>query len=170
MSWEPGALLELRTERFVLRTMTREDVTDTFIGWIADPAVMLGMNLPRRRLSRAQAVRWVLSHDNRSRFFVAICLAGDGTQIGFFTIDCNLQHRVAETSVVIGDRAWWGKNVVIETRSALLDFLFGSVGMHEVLGRPHGRNFSSIYNYQAMGFQCEGVLREQMRSIGDDDG
>ena len=168
MSWAPGALLELKTERFVIRTMTREDVTDHFISWLADPEVMLGLNLPRRRLSRPQAVRYVLGHDNRTKFCLAICLNPDGPQIGFFIVNCDLRHKFAETSVVIGDRDFWGKNVVIETRSALLDFLFDQMNMHKVLGRPHGRNFSSIFNYKAMGFKCEAILREQMCSIQDE--
>ena len=140
---ELDLLLELTTERFVVRTLTREDVTDDFIGWLADPEVMVGMNLPRRRLTRAQAVRWTLAHDNRTRF----CLRTDGQRIGFFTISCDLGHRCAETSVVVGDHDWWGKNVVMEARSALLDFLFERMDMHKVIGRPHGRNFASIYNH-----------------------
>jgi len=167
MNWEPGALLKLETERFVIRTMIREDVTDDFLSWLLDPEVMLGLNLPRRRLSRLQAVRYVLGHDNRTKFFLTICLRQEGRQIGFFTVDCNLQHKSAETSVVVGDRDFWGKNVVIEARSALLNFLFDQMKMHKVLGRPHGRNFSSIFNYKALGFKCEGILREQMCSIQD---
>lgn len=168
MSWEPGALLTLQTERFIVRTMTREDVTDTFTGWLADSEVMLGLNLPRKRLSRLQAVRYVLGHDNRTTFCLAICLREDGRQIGFFVVQCESRHATADTSVVIGDRSYWGKNVVMESRAALLDFLFDQMDLHKVTGRPHGRNISSIYNYQALGFKCEAVLREQMRSIEDD--
>lgn len=80
---------------------------------------------------------------------------------------CDPVHRCGETSVVIGDQAYWGKNVVIEARTALLNFLFDRVGLHKILGRPHGRNFSSIFNYKAQGFRCEGILKEQMRSIKD---
>jgi RimJ/RimL family protein N-acetyltransferase len=168
MSWEPGALLSLTTRRFIIRSMTREDVTERFLGWLADPGVMVGLNLPRKRLSRLQAVRWVLGHDNRSRFFLAVCPRPEGEPIGFFTVVCDNAHNTAETSVVIGERDWWGKDVVKEARTALLDFLFDTLRMHKVIGRPHGRNFSSIYNYQVLGFRCEAVLREQMRAIDGD--
>ena len=168
MSWEPGGLLELETERFIVRTMTREDVTEDFLTWLADPEVMLGLNLPRTRLSRPQAVRYVLKHDNRTKFCLAICLRSDARQIGFFTVRCDSRHQCAETSVVVGDRNYWGKNVVVETRTALLNFLFDKMDMHKVLGRPHGRNFSSIFNYKVLGFHCEAILREQMLSIEDD--
>ena len=34
-----------------------------------------------------------------------------------------------------------------------------------VWGTPYGRNFASIYNYQRLGFQKEGVLRKGGRSV-----
>lgn len=167
MTWEPGDLLRLETDRFVVRSGAREDVTDDFLAWLADPEVMIGLNLPQRKLSRTQAVRYVLAHDNRTRFFLLVCDKADGRAIGFFIVTADPKHRCAETSVVIGDRDYWGKNVVIEVRSAILDFLFDTLDMHKVLGKPHGRNFSSIFNYKAMSFECEAVLREQMRAVDD---
>ena len=133
MSWTPGALLSLTTERFELRTMTREDVTEELLTWLADPEVMAGLNLPRQRLSRVQAVRWVLSHDNQQRFFLAICPREASAPVGFFTISCNVGHETADTSVVIGNRDWWGQNVVVECRSAILDFLFDEMGLHAAI-------------------------------------
>lgn len=162
--WKPGDLLELKTERFTLRSVTREDVTDDYLRWVADPEVMMGLNLPRRRLSRQQAVRHALAHDNRSRFFLMIC-PDKAPAIGFYIITVDPKHGFAETSVVVGKREFWGKNVVVETRSALLDFLFDVVRVHKVIGTPHGRNISSIFNYKAMGFECEAVLREHMLSV-----
>ena len=88
-----------------------------------------------------------------------------GETIGFYTATIDPKHGYAETSVVVGNRNFWGKNVVIETRTALLDFLFETIGVHKVIGTPHGRNFSSIFNYKAMGFECEAVLREHMLSV-----
>ncbi len=166
--WRKGDLLRLETERFVVRSMTREDMTDAVIGWMADPAVMVGLNMPARNLTRPQAVRWVLSHDNASKFFLAICTSDTEQVIGFFIVTINTNQNVAETSVVLGNQEFWGKDVVLETRSALLDFLFDTIGVYKVIGRPHGRNFSSIYNYKALGFTCEAILREHMRAIEGD--
>lgn len=168
MSWQPGALLTLHTERLTLRSMCREDVSPAMADWLADPEVMLGLNMPQRLMSRAQAVRWVLDFDNRQRFFLGIHVRPDGPLIGFFTVHCDPHTRCGETAVVVGDKAWWGKNVVREARAALLDFLFDTLALHKVLGRPHGRNFASIFNYKAMGFRCEAVLREQLLAIDDE--
>ena len=168
MTWQPGQLVKLTTERCIVRSAAREDVTDEFLGWLADPNVMVGLNIPRRRLSRMQGVRFVVNHDNRSSFLLMVCTRDNETPVGFYIVKADQQHRCGETSVVIGNHDFWGKNIVVETRSAILDFLFDELDMHKVLGKPHGRNFASIFNYKAMGFECEAVLREQMLSIDGD--
>ena len=164
-SWQPGGLLALETTRFTLTSMLREDVTEAFVTWMADPEVMVGLNMHRRRLTRVQAVRFVLGFDNHKRFCLGIKDKVTKSLIGFFILDCDPIQQCTETSVVIGDKNFWGKNVVMETRSCLLDFLFNHMKMVKVIGRPHGRNFSSIYNYKALGFTCEAVLRQQMKAI-----
>lgn len=163
--WQPGGLLRLETQRFVLSSMLREDVSEAFIGWMADPDVMVGLNMHRRRLTRVQTVRFVLGFDNHRKFCLAIKDKTTGQLIGFFILDCDLIQQCAETSVVVGNKSFWGKNVVKEARSCLLDFLFDQMYMVKVIGRPHGRNISSIFNYKALGFTCEAVLRQQMKAI-----
>lgn len=164
--WRPGKLVHLESPRFVIRSLTREDVGDAFIGWLADPEVMIGMNLPRRRLSRTEAVAYVLSVDHRRSFRLGIQLRDGGALIGCFSVDVDPLHGWGETAVVVGERSWWGKDVVREARARLLDFLFDEVGLHRVMGRPHGRHFASIYNYKVLGFRLEGVLRQHLQAQG----
>lgn len=164
MTHQPGALLNLETERFTLTSMTREDAKGEFSTWLADEDVMIGLNMPKRQFSSLQAVRFVLDFDNYHRFCLGIKNKKDQQLIGFFIVDCDHNQQCAETSVVMGEKSFWGKGVVIETRSVLLDYLFGSLNMFKVTGRPHSRNFSSIFNYKAMGFTCEAVLRQQMKT------
>jgi len=168
MKRRPGDLVTLETERFTIRSIEREDVTDSFLAWLTDDDVVIGMNMPQRQMTIAQAIRWVLSFDNDKRFFLLVLDTQTGTPIGFFTATID-GHNVAETAVVVGDRAYWGQNVVMEARGAILDLLFDTLKVHKVIGKPHGRNFASIYNYGAMGFTCEAVLREQMKAIQKDE-
>lgn len=168
MSRSPGDLVEIETARFRVRSIEREDVTDRFVSWMADPDVMTGLNMPERRLSQAQALRWTMGFDNNRRFFLLICDLQTEIPIGFFTVTLD-SHQTAETAVVIGDQSYWGRNVVVETRAAILNFVFDALGAYKVLEWPHGRNFSSIYNYNAMGFTCEAILREQMLSVASGD-
>ena len=168
MTWKPGDLVSLDTERFTIRSVEREDVTEDFLKWLTDDDVVIGMNTSTRKMSVAQAIRWVLGYDNAKRFFFIVVEKKTQRSIGFFTLTVD-PHGVAETAVVVGDRDFWGHNVVMEARSAIMDMAFDTLGVHKVIGRPHGRNFASIFNYNAMGFTCEAVLREQMKAIQQDE-
>jgi RimJ/RimL family protein N-acetyltransferase len=83
--------------------------------------------------------------------------------IGFIMVFLDPYNRIARTAATIGDKAFWGKEVVLECRAAVLGFLFDEMGVHKVWGRVNTRNIPSVFNYKAQGFVCEGVMREHGR-------
>jgi len=111
----------------------------------------------RRRFARA---------DNRNRLILAIIEKQNGRLVGYESV--NIGGNIAFIAVVVGNTDWWGKGLVIETRAALLDYLFDVRDCTRVWGTPFGRNFASIYNYQRLGFKKEGVLRKGGRSANGD--
>jgi ribosomal-protein-serine acetyltransferase len=60
--------------------------------------------------------------------------------------------------------------VVIETRSAILDFLFDHKGCARACGFVYARNLPSVSNYLTLGFTHEGTLRGQLRRPGGERG
>ena len=167
MSWTPGTPVRLTTKRFVIRSMIPADVTPRFLRWQSDPQTREGQNTHRKNTKMQEAKQIVAKADNRRIFYLLIGATFAETPIGLYTVKADLDNLVAETMVVIGEKSYWGKGVVLESRAALIDFLFDQHGMHKIVGRPHARNLASIFNYKAQGFTCEGVLREQFKSVAD---
>ena len=62
-------------------------------------------------------------------------------------------------AIVIHARDWWGKDVFEEVRTAILDHFSGSDKVERFFGRVLSRNFSSIYNYNKLGFRLIGYDR-----------
>jgi RimJ/RimL family protein N-acetyltransferase len=160
--WSPGKALELETENFRLRSLTAADATDTYISWWNDPEVQEGLGLRPRGWGRDQAIRHINKFDNRRTYHLGIFPRDQELPIGFFAIFLE-PAQLARTNTVIGNKAFWGRRVVLEVRARALAFLFEDVGVEKVYGRVDGRNFSSIYNYKAQGFTCEGILRKHGR-------
>jgi RimJ/RimL family protein N-acetyltransferase len=102
--------------------------------------------------------------DDKRHFCLGIYDKTDDRLLGYHTVA--LQDSVAFVGVVVGERAWWGRGVVVETRAELVRFLFETMGVARVWGTPFARNFASIYNYQRLGFAYEGALRRH-RSAPD---
>ena len=164
--WRPGTPLRTGSERFTIRSLGSADVTPAYTAWWNDAELQRGFNMPARGWGAAEALRHVSRFDNRSQFHLGIFPHGETQPIGFFTILANPQTRVAVTNVLVGDRSWWGRRAPLEVRRHLLPFIFGPLGMEKVKGTIHGRNLPSIFNYEAAGFRCEGVLRSELPAVG----
>jgi RimJ/RimL family protein N-acetyltransferase len=162
-----GRKVILQTDRFLLRSLDPADASDRWRGWIKDPAVMTPLNAPVRDLSLHELANYLSAFDNRNRFIIGIFDKGDGGQIGFFVVEADLGHRSATFNVVIGEKDWWGRGVVNEARSALLDFFFEQCDFEKACGAPLARNFAAVFNYKTQGWRHEGTLRGHRRSISD---
>ena len=164
MTWAPGIPVELETEHYRLRSLTPADSSDRYLDWTADPEVMLPLNRQPRRLEREELARYIASFDNRTRFQLGVFSKRSGEHVGVFTVELELPNLLARTNVLIGERAHWGVGIILEARAAVLDFLFDTVGIEKVWGTPLARNFAAVYNYQAQGFRCEGILKAHIRA------
>jgi RimJ/RimL family protein N-acetyltransferase len=150
--------VRLETARAVLRSLTPEDVGPVYLDWLRDPEVMRYMNARFDEVSEEAARAFVSAHDDRDRFLLGIFDRASGKHVGNHRAVCHSAHRRAHVGVMIGDRAHWGTGIVPETRTALLDFLFGPVGMLKVCGEVYAVNTAGVFNHQALGFAVEGVL------------
>ena len=164
---QPGRPVSISTERFTLRSQVRSDASERWCGWAADPEIMGPLNTPARRSSLEQLARYIALQDNDRSFLIGVYSKAMGLHIGFYQIDIGKQHRTAGFNVVIGDKQYWGKNAVNETRAALLTEFFERRGIEKAWGQPLARNFPMIFNYKQQGWRLEGILRGHCLSIVD---
>lgn len=157
--WHPGVQVEIETDRFLVRSLTKADATPVYVSWWNDAELQASLEFPPRGWGRQHAERHIGRFDNRTRFHLGIFPKGATLPIGFITIFCEGDER-ARTNILIGDKDYWGKRVVIEVRARVMDFLFDELGIVKVCGIVDGRNIPSIFNYKALGFTCEGILRQ----------
>ena len=157
--WKPGQSVDLETERFRLQSMTRLQATLRTYPWTFDPEVMHPFGLNAGTWSRRSWYFQFRSFNNRRKFCLAITPKDQTQLIGYEQVEIR-PRGVALLATVIGDRTWWGKGVVRESRSAAIDFLFDRLGCNRVWGTPAVRNLPSVFNYRSLGFTCEGVMRQ----------
>lgn len=162
MSWQPGQPLQTMTERFVLRSILPAHINKAYISWWNDEEIQAGFNFKPRGWGLKEAQIHVSKFDNKESFHLGIYDKATKQMIGFYTMFVNYGTKRALTNVCIGDKSWWGKGVVLEIRSKMLDFLFFNLNLEKVVGTIHGRNLPSIYNYKAQGFRNEAIVRSHM--------
>jgi ribosomal-protein-alanine N-acetyltransferase len=152
--------IQLETERFVLKSLSRRELARISHPWTDDPKIMEPLEQNPGGWTLRAWEKQLFKPNNRDKFAFAIKERNSGAIIGYETAQVS-RTKVAILSVAIGDQDWWGRGVVLESRSAVLNFLFDELRCVRVWGIVFTRNFPSVSNYLALGFRHEGTLREQ---------
>lgn len=163
MIWKWGTPLTLETPNYILKTVEPDTLPEEMVEWFRDPDVMRYMNDPMNQ-SLEQLKNRFSKVDNKYLFAFIIWTREDPKPIGLFRFYIEKSNSKAETSIVIGNKDYWGKNVALEVRECILKFLFNSMKLNKVSGSVRGRNFPALFNYTKQGFRKEGVLRKQVRN------
>jgi RimJ/RimL family protein N-acetyltransferase len=163
--WLPGEPVRLETPRFVVRSIRLSDLTERYADWFANPEVTKTLNCKPRRADLDKVKAELAECQNRTRFFLGIFCKETDLLVGHYKMRCDAWNRSGSSDVVIGETEYWGKKVVAETRAALINFMFEQLGLEKVTGITFARNLPALYNYQALGFRCEGVFKKHRRGI-----
>jgi RimJ/RimL family protein N-acetyltransferase len=78
-------------------------------------------------------------------------------QISLVNIDA--RHQTAEIVLVIGEKTYWGKGVMLEAESLLIGWAFETLGLRKIWAQTRPENIASLITMKKLGFQIEGTLR-----------
>lgn len=151
---DPNMSRAVLTERFTLRPMEVIEVArfDRRVANDLEVRYMVTGSTKKRR----KPFTYLQRPNGRSRFVHAILPRESDTPIGVHTIALR-PWRCAYLGVILTDRAWWGKDVVIEVRRAVMRHFEEHAGVEQFLGQVRARNFASVSNYMRLGFERTAV-------------
>jgi ribosomal-protein-alanine N-acetyltransferase len=153
----------LRTPRLVLREYVEGDFAAVH-AYAGDPEMTRymawGPNTEadtREFLAEALAARGT---EPRTVFDLAITLRDGGRLVG----GCGLRvseprHRGGVIGYIL-HRDAWGRGYASEAAQALVDFGFGTLGMHRIYAVCDPANVASAHVLEKLGMRREGVMRE----------
>jgi [ribosomal protein S5]-alanine N-acetyltransferase len=151
--------ISLTTDRFLLRRLRDEDVTEVYVGWLNDPEINRFLEVRWRTQTLDSVRQYVASHDNQDGFVFGIFTRPEGRHIGNYSLKVDANNRVATLGVIIGDQDYWGQAVVLETRARVLDFVFAELAVDKVSGGCYQTNTHAIFNYKRQGWQLDGIRK-----------
>jgi ribosomal-protein-alanine N-acetyltransferase len=153
--------VELHTERLTLRPFELDDVDDTF-AFASDPVwakyLPIRPNWPQpftRRDAEEFVARQVLTNWETTPMF-AIVLGT--TVVGWIKLNVERQHEIASVSYALG-KDHWGKGLVPEAATALIDWGFAELGLARMYAGAEGGNTQSQRVMEKVGMSREAVLR-----------
>lgn len=148
----------VRSKRFDLVPCGVADAFNISWRWTRDPEILVNLTFDASPRTRVGWFREIERPDNRDTFTHAIIPRGGRKVIGLHRIKL-VPFRTASAEIVVHDRAWWGRDVFFETRSALMNHFFASERVEKFQALVHTRNFPSVFNYKKLGYRCAGTLR-----------
>ena len=155
---------EMRTDRLLLRPFNLSDVDDVY-AYASDPEWGRFLPLPDPYL-RKHAEEFVARSVIRPRDTPIFAITLDGTVIGGIDVRVDVANKTAELGYSIS-RAHWGKGMMAEAATAVIDWAFSEFGLAKVGARADLENRQSWRVMEKLGMTREGVLRSTQASMAD---
>ncbi len=157
----------LETSRLILRKFQDGDGEFMFKNWASDPEVTKYLTWPTHssvEVSNKINDSWVKGYEKPEFYQWAIVPKELNEPIGSISIvDCNEEAESVEVGYCIG-RAWWGKGIVSEAYTAVIDFCFKELEVLRVSSRHDPNNPTSGAVMRKCGLTYEGTLRQSDRN------
>ena len=157
----------IETESLILRPFVMQDADAMYRNWASDPEVTKFLSWPTyKSVDTAHEILevWTNQYDDKTFYQWAIELKELGQPIGSISVvnhDDNVE--MAEIGFCIG-KNWWGQGIMTEAFQAVIDFLFGVVGVQRIEAGHDPNNPASGAVQRKCGLKYEGTLRRSIRS------
>ena len=150
---------EIRTKRLLLRPFRLKDADDVY-AYASDPEWALYLPVPSpyeyRHAETHVAMSFLVSWDTHPTFAVSL----DDTVIGTVQIRINADNVTSDLGYSIA-RKHWGKGLMVEAVSAVIEWAFDEFDIVKVGARADFRNRQSWRVMEKLGMKREGILRSQ---------
>ncbi len=164
MDWTPGSPVELTTGEYILKSIAPSDIDERYVGWWRDGQVMAGLPSPVSRLSLEQHRKRIANQfNNRNKFHLIIIDRENDLRIGFVAILIAPLHGVASVNIVVGDKSYWGRNILPAIGDALKEFIFETLDAAKISAHVVARNLPMVRSCKAVNLTVEGILKDEWR-------
>ena len=159
---------KITSPRLLLRSLTRDDVSTMYVGWLNDPEVnqYLETRFAVQTIETCLAFVDAMNADPNSHLFGMFDLHG-GSHIGNIKLGfIKPQHKTGELSLFIGNKSYWGKGLATGAIGAMTRWAFDSLGLEKVEAGCYDDNAASLRAFLKSGYSVEGFLRKHV-CMGD---
>jgi ribosomal-protein-alanine N-acetyltransferase len=152
----------LHSRRLLLRTLSADDATERYLGWMRDAETTRYLEARLVEHSLASLRKYIEAcNASPAELLLGICLS-DGEHIGNIKLGpIDSYHRRAAIGLVIGERVQWAKGYATEAIVAITAHAFDGMGLEKLYAGCYASNVGSARAFRNAGWTEEG------RSTGD---
>ena len=154
----------IETDRLILRRFTMEDAEAMYRNWASDDEVTKYLTWPTHtsvEISKMVLTDWTSHYPEPDFYNWAIVLKENGPEpIGNISTAHVKESTLCATMGYCMSRAHWGKGVMTEALTAVIDFFFDEVGFNRIDADHAVDNPASGRVMEKSGMRHEGILRQ----------
>ena len=152
-----NSILELKTEKILLRDIEGSDIDNVFRG-LSNPDVIkhYGVSFDSLEETKEQ-MKWFA--DTKQKWF-AICSADNNVFYGAGGLnDISKKHKKAEIGLWLLPE-YWGKGIMKKVVPVICDYGFDKLELHRIEGFVDSENKNCKRAMSALNFELEGTMRD----------
>lgn len=149
------------TKNLILQRFTEGEISENYLAWLNDKELMKFSEQRHRSHTRETALAYFRSFNHSINFFLSIKTRENQDHIGNLTIYTDVNNRVCDIGILIGDSRYSGKGLGLEAWRAAIDYLFSQKICRKVTAGTMALNGPMIKIFKKSGMCWEGTRRKQ---------
>lgn len=151
-------------EKVYLRPLGRDDLNETYLGWLNDPEVTRYLEARLSSYNKSKLEDYYDHFEGAPDIrFLAVVEKNSNLHIGNVKLEpINWVHRTTVFGILIGDKSKWGKGYGTEATRLAVEYAFGDLDLRKVSLGVMVKNVAAIKTYQRLGFVTEGTKRQEV--------
>jgi RimJ/RimL family protein N-acetyltransferase len=154
--------------QYVLRTITVDDATDRWAGWMADPEASRMLNAPPTPMTKSDIVAYIKSFDQRTHILIGIFEKATGLLLGFLRNDVDFATGRFLVSMIIGEPEYRHSGVTNAVTVPFRDYFFETLGLQVMMATALAHNRPIIHYLYSTGWTLDRTMERNVKSNSDD--
>lgn len=152
-----------------LSPLTKEDITEEYIGWLNDPETNAGNSHATFPNTYTKTLSYIESIQNsKSEIVLAIKMKKGNVHIGNVSLqNINWVNRSGEIAMIIGNKKNRSKGVGTEVMALIIDYAFNTLNLNRISCGTPSTNTGGIRICENNNMKKEGVQREVLYKNGE---
>lgn len=149
---------ELTTERLILKRLTLNHLSKTYVDWMNDIEVYKYLE-SGGDYTIEDLENYLRDNEEKDIFFWAIHLKASNKHIGNIKIDpFDEVKNAGEYGIMMGDKTEWGKGYAKEASLSVINFCFETLELKQITLGVVEKNISAFKLYEKIGFEVEKII------------
>jgi ribosomal-protein-alanine N-acetyltransferase len=145
----------INTERFQLKPITTDDVTDKYLSWFSESQdVGQYISFAQKKVNIGDLIQYVKHREKREDVLFLAIFTFSGEHIGNIKYEpISHEDKSATMGILIGNKEWRGRGVASEVIKCSCEYLKENYGINSIELGVHKDNTSAITAYKKIQFE-----------------